>query len=154
MPNVNEVQPDNPDQPDTGQQGSSSAGAGAAYTPQPGFLTAAQLASIQKVVLITLPWVCVIKRKTLAPDGFGDQTESWSTVQVTNCDVEMMTSKGETPVGDQLRSDASYLITLPWNAQVEANDQLVVNGTTYEVQNRFTNWTDQSAVYVTAEEVK
>lgn len=120
---------------------------------QPGMLTAAQLASIQQTVLLSLPWLGYVQENTETRDEARDLVSSWEDVRVYNCDVELMSDTEEIPVAMKEQAVGSYLVTLPYNAVIQPENRIRINGTTYEIQNRLTNWTDQAAVFVSAEEV-
>jgi hypothetical protein len=126
---------------------------------QPGFLTDAQLASLQGTVQRSLPWFATVLTDTQTKDADDDQTDSWLPTAVYNCDIEFMDPQEEVTVGGQLQAVGGYLVTLPWNAVVDPKQRLQISspygqGVLYEIRNDQYNWTDQSAVYVIVEEVR
>lgn len=120
----------------------------------PGMLTVAQLASIRRTILQSLPWLGYVQENTETRDEARDLQSDWNDVRVYNCDVELVTDAEEIPVAMKEEAVGSYLVTLPYNAIIQPENRIRINGVTYEIRNRLTNWTDQAAVFVSAEEVR
>ena len=122
---------------------------------QVGWLTAAQLASLQGTVLRSLPWTCIVLENTQTKNQDDDEADLWQPKVVYNCDVEYLMQAGEeSTVAGQLQAISGYLVTLPFDAVVNPENRLSVNGIVYEVRNTNDNWTDETAVYVIAEKVE
>jgi hypothetical protein len=122
--------------------------------PGSSLLSAAQLASMRATVAATLPWFAEVLADTQTQNSDDDQADSWNAIVVYPCDIEFIGAVEETSTGAQIQAVGGYLITLPWGARVVPENRLRINGVVYEVRNRADNWTDQTALYVTAEEVR
>jgi SPP1 family predicted phage head-tail adaptor len=75
-----------------------------------------------------------ISRATPTADGQGGVTDAWATVAAVSCYVTAMrTQAAEGVVADQLQGRVGFYVYLPHDADVRAQDRLVVGTRTYEV---------------------
>lgn len=79
-----------------------------------------------------LPGTAVIQSGTLASDGGGGWTETFTASGTVSCRVAPVTGV-ENEVGDRVAAESQYVITLPAETTVETDDRIVVAGVTYNV---------------------
>ncbi len=91
-----------------------------------------------------LPDTCHILSATRTPDGQGGYTETWGTaVASVKCRVDANQSGGREQIGDDaLRSYKQFVITLPYNTNISADNVIRVGGQDYAViaVDRGTSW--------------
>ena len=78
----------------------------------------------------------VIKRNTLASDGEGGSIDSWATIGTYSCRVAPNTDYNfpvEIVKAEQLKTTSVWSIGLPWNADVETEDYILVGDEFFEV---------------------
>ncbi len=97
-------------------------------------LTTAEIAAMQATQSAALPDTCTIKTRTLAPDGLGGYTESW-TDRASNvaCRLTPEADPTEDVVADRFRGRALWTLTLPNGQDISHDDRVVVGSDTYEV---------------------
>lgn len=97
-------------------------------------LSAEELAVIRGDVLELQPDTAQVQRRTLAPDGAGGHTESWSTVATVACRVA---PSGQSPqeqvIAERLTATSIWTITLPAETDIQPADRLLVDARTFEV---------------------
>lgn len=97
-------------------------------------LTSRELADLRNDILDLLPDTCRIERMTVTnTNGYAE--ESWGTaVASIACRFDPDTSRKETEVaGAQEAHLIRYIVTLPYNANVQDGDRFVYQGSTYEM---------------------
>ncbi len=97
-------------------------------------LTQPELTQMRMTAEAALPSRGQIQRRTLTPDGYGGQTETWDALPLVSCRIHR--DKTKTPEREQagvITAIGDFILTLPWNAVIEAKDRIVINGTTYEI---------------------
>ncbi len=97
-------------------------------------LTSRELADLRSDILDLLPDTCRIERMTFT-NTTGNAEESWGTaVASMACRFDPDTSRKETEtVAEQEAHLIRYIVTLPYNANVQDGDRLVFAGNTYEM---------------------
>lgn len=97
-------------------------------------LSSAEITAMRAQQFLALPDSVVIQRRTLAADGAGGQTETWTTLATVAGRLSVETRVGrETPTGGRLASVTPYRVTLPAQTDVTARDRLVVGSRTFDV---------------------
>ncbi len=101
-----------------------------------------------------LPDTVTLQEMTIVPDGAGGWTETWQTVSggVIACrlDVRYRHYPIDT-VADHPISVTEYLLTVPFDAPLEAHQRALINGETYQVRTLFSDhsWRVAKRAYVT-----
>ena len=90
-------------------------------------LNSAELARMRTEAERALPGTAVIQRGTLASDGGGEYTETFSAAGTVPCRVAPVVGK-EGEYGERISSDAEFVVTLPAQTDVGTEDQLSING--------------------------
>ena len=97
-------------------------------------LTAAEIAAMQDTQETALPDTCTIKSCTLAPDGLGGYTETWTDLASNvACRLTPMADPTEAIVADRFRGRALWTLTLAEGQAISHDDRVVVGSDTYEV---------------------
>jgi hypothetical protein len=96
-------------------------------------ISATQLAKMRIAVATLLPDTCVIYAPagTLNPAGGYDQT--LAALGTVNCRLDPLRQQNNNVVARDEKLLASYMITLPYDAALMFNYQLVVNGDYYQI---------------------
>ena len=94
-------------------------------------LSASDLATMRTTQALALPDTATRTRKTYVSDGMGGQTPSESTTSYA-CRLAP-TSGRELEVAARITSAVTFTVTLPYDADVTADDVLTVNGRTLRV---------------------
>lgn len=94
-------------------------------------LSAAEQAAMQATQLLTLTDACTIQHRTLASDGAGGWTDTW-TDTTTVCRVAPV-GANEAILAGQQRIVANWKITLPANTVVHDEDRIAVGSRAFEV---------------------
>jgi SPP1 family predicted phage head-tail adaptor len=81
-----------------------------------------------------LPSTCTIVRRSVAADGLGGQTETWTTLASgVACRLAPMSYR-ERVAAQQFGGDETWHLTLPYGQDVTAADRVIYGGVTYEVK--------------------
>lgn len=102
-------------------------------------LSAGQVDAMRRVAVQALPDLATIQRRTRTSDGGGGSTEQWADVATVAARItpvgggEVGTVSGTSTIGGRVIATTTHIVTLPAGTDVLAADQLVVDGTTYEV---------------------
>ena len=94
-------------------------------------LSATEVAAMRAIQGAALPDTATRTRKTYVSDGMGGQTPSESTTSYA-CRLAP-TSGRELEVAARVTSAVTFTVTLPYDADVVASDELTVNGRTFNV---------------------
>ena len=94
-------------------------------------LSAAEVAAMRAIQGEALPDTATRTRKALVPDGMGGHTETPST-ETYACRIAP-TSGRELEVAARVTSAVTFTVTLPYDADVVASDELTANGRTFNV---------------------
>lgn len=70
-----------------------------------------------------MPDSCEIQSVTLTPDGYGDNTEVWTTDETVACQVSDLSAR-EAQIADKLSEVVDYQITLPATTSVAAVNRI------------------------------
>lgn len=101
-----------------------------------------------------LPDTATLQAKTITSDGAGGWTETWQTVSggVVACrlDVRYRHHPLET-VAEQPITITEYMLTVPFDAPLEAHQRAVINGEVYQVRTLLTDhsWRVAKRAYIT-----
>ncbi len=100
-------------------------------------LSDADIAYMQSTIAEMLPDICNILSEALAPDGQGGQTATWGTVSTAiPCRLDEASQTGFNqlvPAGAALREAHRYLLSLPHDTTIGANDRVEIGNDTYHV---------------------
>lgn len=97
-------------------------------------LSTAEIASMRATQALAWPDTCTISRATVASDGMGGQTETWSTVATVACRLGVSgTRPNEGETGDQLRTSADFVFTMEQGTDVRNGDRIGFGSRTFEV---------------------
>lgn len=97
-------------------------------------LTQPELTQMRMTAEAALPDRGRIQRRTLAPDGYGNQTETWNAITWVNCRIrEDKTKTVEREQAGVMTAIGDFNLTVPWNTVIDSKDRIVINGTTYEI---------------------
>ena len=94
-------------------------------------LSASDLTTMRAAQAAALPDTATRTRKTYVSDGMGGQTPSESTTSYA-CRLAP-TSGRELEVAARVTSAVTFTVTLPYDADVVADDELTVNGRTFQI---------------------
>jgi SPP1 family predicted phage head-tail adaptor len=114
-------------------------------------LSADDLAAMRAIQGEALPDTATRTRKALVPDGMGGHTETPST-ETYACRIAP-TSGRELEVAARVTSAVTFTVTLPYDADVVASDELTVNGRTFQIVAVLRGEAWQTALRVLAVEV-
>jgi hypothetical protein len=118
-------------------------------------VSSAELAQIQSdAVAAACDKTCVIKRKTVAKDAYGSETETWNTIATTVAGMSEPTAGQLTNYAYLIGDLATWQVKLPVGTDVKAQDHLVIAGQTITVQIDLTPRSYASLITVLASEVK
>lgn len=98
-------------------------------------LTAAELTAMQVVEESVQSSTAVIERYSLTADGMGGYSEAWSAVGTVTCDLWQVTRTDREKAGNGAQPIArgDWYITIPYDADVQAQDRITVDSRTFEV---------------------
>lgn len=99
-----------------------------------GFLPASELAAITATVTAALDLTCVIQRKHPVRDAFGSQSDGYSTLATTTCNLTQPSPALMQNYAAEIGPSESWLVRLPNGQDVQRDDQLIVGGVTMRVQ--------------------
>ena len=94
-------------------------------------LSATDLTVMRAAQASALPDIATRTHKTYVSDGMGGQTASETTTDYA-CRIAP-TSGRELEIAARVTSAVTFTITLPYDADVVADDELTVNGRTFKV---------------------
>ncbi|MEJ5222844.1 MAG: phage head closure protein [Anaerolineales bacterium] len=98
-------------------------------------LSDSEITSIRETQKKYLPDTVYIQRLTRLSDGAGGWTEAWQTVATTKGRMAPSQRKyGEVVQGGALTAYSEYIVTLPYDTELQQDDRLQINGTQYEVK--------------------
>lgn len=100
-------------------------------------LTSRQMAALQRIHEQTaMPDTAIILTRTLATDGRGGQTASYTESQTVACRIAFYSNRPALPDADvtgQVKAAEKYLVSLPVGTEINATDRLKIKGVTYEI---------------------
>ena len=113
-------------------------------------LSAAEIAAMRSVQNEALPGTAVISRYGIdrgygedgygagvygdGDDGMGGIIETWGTIGTVDCRLASQEFQPrEDDVASQLQDVDLWIVTLPYNTDVQARDRIVTDGRTFEV---------------------
>ena len=94
-------------------------------------LSASDLTTMRAAQALALPDTATRTRKTYVSDGMGGQTASETTTSYA-CRIAP-TSGRELEIAARLTSAVTFTVTLPYDVDVTADDELTVDGRTFKV---------------------
>lgn len=93
------------------------------------------LAKIRAEQVKLMPDNVYIQRLIRTSDGAGGWSEAWQTVATTKGRMAPSQRKyGEVVQGGALTAYSEYIVTLPYDTELQQDDRLQINGTQYEVK--------------------
>ena len=99
-----------------------------------GLLPTSDLTAMRAEQTKALPSTCTIVRRSVAADGLGGQTETWTTLASSvACRLAPMSYR-ERVAAQQFGGEETWHVTLPYGQDVTAADRVTVSGVTYEVK--------------------
>jgi head-tail adaptor len=95
-----------------------------------------------------MPEPVQVQRATLAADGYGGQSETWTTTATVLGLIYPVNSRtfGESATGGQVTSTTRWFASLPTTTDVIASDRIVYDGRSWEVLSVNNDVTWQTAV--------
>lgn len=83
----------------------------------------------------SLPDSCVIERRTLASDGQGGGSETWTALGTVSCRLSPEKRSGEEEYvrADSMAEERNRILTVPHGTAIEGRDRVTTGGATYEV---------------------
>lgn len=101
-------------------------------------LNAADIAYMQDTIADMLPDVCNILSEALASDGQGGQTSTWGTASTSiACRLDEQTGTRNNQLvpaaGAGLREAHRFILSLPYDTVIGANDRVEIGSYTYHV---------------------
>lgn len=97
-------------------------------------LSAFDLSGMRSALTLSLPDSAGITTRTLAADGYGGSTATWSAATTVACRVAPMPlSAGEREQAGAEMVVQNWLITLPASTVVSVKDRVTVGSRTFEV---------------------
>ena len=95
-------------------------------------LSAADLDYMRDTLAELLPDSGTIQTVTRAANGFGGWVETWTSAGTVACRIDNQ-SANKSDVGDSARSFSAWMITVPFDTVISANDRINTGGQTYNV---------------------
>ena len=101
-------------------------------------LTDSELRQIRADVAALLPQSATIQRRALADDGVGGKLAEYTDSASVACRLAFAGSKDEPTQVDaaeagRIVAQVRYVITLPWDTDVQATDRISIEGNIYEM---------------------
>lgn len=98
-------------------------------------LTAIDLTNARADVLETLVNTVTVQRNTPSVSNEGYPTDSWSTVDTVFGRIDNISRmSGSDLIALSEKGKAYYQLTVEWDADIRDNDQVIIDGTTYELK--------------------
>ena len=114
-------------------------------------LSDAELTSMRAVAATALPGTAIIRSSAYSSDGGGGGSYGWTASGTVDCRIAPIRGD-EREIAERISADADYIVTLPFNAGVTTDSQLVIGGGTYNVAAiRDRSWNVTTRVEVTKE---
>lgn len=90
---------------------------------------------MQATATAALPDLGTVARGTIARDGYGHGSATWTALGTVACRVAPLAASGiEREIAGRLGTDASWVITLPASTTINHRDQVWSGGRVFEVQ--------------------
>lgn len=115
---------------------------------------AAELAALQATAATTMADTCVVQRRSVTNDGFGSQSETWTTVATTTARLGVPSGSFMADLAAKQTDLASWQVDLPYGTDVRVADRLVLDSQTLTVQAVFSPETLTLVVRVLASELR
>ena len=96
-------------------------------------LTASDLASMREAISYLLPETAYILSGTLTSDGMGGNTVTWGTVGTSTFRLDMKQGR-ELLAGGGVQPYTRYILSLPYNAVISADNRVQIGTSVYSVQ--------------------
>jgi head-tail adaptor len=100
------------------------------------YLTKSQLAFARRAIKRKLPNEAIVLRLTATPDGYGGQTETFAEVARHPCRIQFnfgIPANFDSAEAAAVVNRQTFIVTLPYDADVLATDRLEINGATYAI---------------------
>ena len=94
----------------------------------------APLSRMQASALRLMPDSCAIQEAVTVPDGAGSWSENWLTVREVPCRVDPLARPEAVIVAGRESQPVRYLLTVPFDAPLQAGRRVLHNGTAYEIR--------------------
>ena len=104
-----------------------------------------KLAKMQKTQELNLPETAYIQRLETESDGQGGFTESWQTIKTVKARIGEPKGDAEKEIAGRIETGKVVIITLPYDVEVELDNQIQINGINYRV-----HWTNKDKSNITA----
>ena len=108
-------------------------------------LTESHLAKMRSTQELNMPETAYIQSLTATSDGQGGHTESWTTVSQSKARIGGPKGDAEKEVAGRIETGKVVIITLPYDVEVELDNQIQINGINYRV-----HWTNKDKSNITA----
>ena len=95
-------------------------------------LTDTELSGMRATALDSLPGTAVIETQAYVSDGGGGGSQSWSASGTLACRIAPLRGD-ERETADRIAPYADYVITLPFDAGVDTDSRLLIDGDIYDV---------------------
>lgn len=96
-------------------------------------LSGAQLSGMRNLFRQMLPDECVIQRRTVASDGGGGSTESWSDHLTAPCRIAPIGGGEDGQAASRVSEETTHLVTLPAYTDVIEVDRIVIGDQAFDV---------------------
>ena len=101
----------------------------------PGLLPQSDIDAMRATVNSSLDLTCVIQRKTSPTrTAEGYQVDNYGTIATTVCILTQPPQSMLTNNAGLIGTNEAWLVRLPWNADIRADDQVLVSGQTMHIQ--------------------
>lgn len=99
-----------------------------------GLVPATELTALQTLVTSSLDLTCVIQRKTPTRTAEGYQIDGYATIATTVCNLAEPPTLMMQQYASRIAAEVTWQVRLPYNTDVQADDQLIVSGSTLRVE--------------------
>jgi head-tail adaptor len=100
------------------------------------YLTKSQIALARRTIKAKLPDEAIVLRLTAAADGYGSQTETFAEVGRYPCRIQFnfgIPANFDSVEGTAVVNRQTFIVTLPYDADVTETDRLEINGAAYSI---------------------
>ena len=92
-----------------------------------------ELGPMRETLALSLPDLATLQSRTVASDGMGGVTETWTSTANMPCRVSPIRLRQASPVGEQFRVHAGWEVVFRWDQAIASGDRVVLGSITYEV---------------------
>lgn len=98
----------------------------------PAFDLTNELSAMRAAVASVLPDTCAISRLREVSDGQGGMVQSWAAVGTVSCRLAANSGQARAVAG-QAQSVGAYILTVPYDTDIQFADRATVNSVVYRV---------------------